>query len=497
MIRIQHLNEASSKIICDEGIAYELSEHFCFTVPGAAFSPKFRSKLWDGKIRMFNRNTKVLPRGLVSDAISYFDLNDYDYIDPESMSTDPEMTIVKAREFFKKLNLVHEPRDYQETAFLYGVNDRRNLLLSATSSGKSLLIYLLLHYFLMKQEVKKCLVVVPTINLVNQLFTDFEDYSSANKWNVESSVHRIYSGKDKDTKKPITISTWQSICDMPKEYFDQFDMIIGDEAHTFKAKSLSHIMQSLVNAKIRIGTTGTLDNTKIHELVLRGHFGPVRKIVSSSELMAAGHAAELRINAILLKHDIENSKKVKDFSYAEEIEYLIKCEARNKFIVNLAVSLTKGNTLVLYQYVDKHGKILYDAIKEKVEPGRKVFFIHGGKDSDDRETVRSIVETESNAIIVASFGTFSTGVNIRNLHYAIFASPSKARIKILQSIGRILRKSSTLSYAVLYDIADDCRYKKHENYTLKHFAIRIELYAKEKFNFKIFNVNLKESKLEQ
>jgi len=182
----------------------------------------------------------------------------------------------------------------------------------------------------------------------------------------------------------------------------------------------------------------------------------------------------------------------KDKTYQEEIQYLISSEARNKFIKNLAVSLGK-NTLVLYQMVDKHGKILYNMIKNTKNIGnRKVFFVHGGVDTDEREEIRRIMEIENDAIIVASFGTFSTGINIRNLHNIIFAMPTKSSIRTLQSIGRGLRKSETKSSAVLFDIADDLRSGKKLNYTLSHFEERIRIYSEEKFKFKIYKISLKE-----
>jgi superfamily II DNA or RNA helicase len=334
------------------------------------------------------------------------------------------------------------------------------------------------------------LIIVPTVSLVEQLTIDFKDYSETNGWDVNAKIHKIYQGLEKDTDKFMTVSTWQSLYKMPKQWFAQFDFVIGDEAHQFKAKSLTDIMTGLTNAKYRIGTTGTLDGTKTHRLVLEGLFGSVRKVITTKELMDAKHLAEFQIKCLLLRHSEPICQAAKNFTYQQEIEYLILNDPRNRFITNLASSL-EGNTLVLYQYVDKHGRILHDLISKKLGADRKVFFVHGGTDVDVREEIRGIVEKESNAIIVASFGTFSTGINIRNLHSIIFASPSKSRIRNLQSIGRGLRKSDTKESAQLFDIADDMRYKKHENYTLKHFAERIKIYNEEKFAFKVYKIELK------
>jgi superfamily II DNA or RNA helicase len=246
-----------------------------------------------------------------------------------------------------------------------------------------------------------------------------------------------------------------------------------------------------VNAKYRIGLTGTLDGTKTHKLVLEGLFGTVEKVTTTKELMDNKQIADFIIKCLVLKHDEEICQLMKGKTYQEEIEYLILNENRNKFIKNLSVSLT-GNTLILYQYVDKHGKILYDMISNTKNIGdRKVFFVYGKTDTETREEVRRITEDENDAIIVASYGTFSTGINIRNLHNIIFASPSKSRVRNLQSIGRGLRIGDNKTEAVLYDIADDLRYKNHMNFTLKHFVERTKIYNEEKFTYKLYKIGLK------
>ncbi len=481
-------NEAFVRVICEDDIAYELREAFTFQVPGYQFTPQYKARLWDGKIRLFDVRNKQLYRGLVPYVAKFCEERNYEW-EYENESYDEEFSLAEANEFVDKIRPKHAPRDYQLDAFVHAIRTRRTLLLSPTASGKSLIIYLLAR-FLSYRGLKRGLIVVPTISLVEQLTSDFKDYSATNDWNVDDNIHKIYQGQEKDTNKFLTISTWQSIYQMPKKWFAQFDFVIGDEAHQFKAKSLTDIMTGLTNAKYRIGTTGTLDGTKTHRLVLEGLFGSVRKVITTKELMDAKHLAEFQIKCLLLRHSESICQAAKNFTYQQEIEYLVLNEARNKFISNLAVSLD-GNTLVLFQYVDKHGKILHKLISDKLGVDRKVFFVSGETDVEIREEIRHIVEKETNAIIVASFGTFSTGINIRNLHNIIFASPSKSRIRNLQSIGRGLRTSETKDSAQLFDIADDMRYKKHENYTLKHFAERIKLYTEEKFSFKVYKIELK------
>jgi superfamily II DNA or RNA helicase len=338
------------------------------------------------------------------------------------------------------------------------------------------------------KEGSKGLIIVPTTSLVEQLFSDFGDYNNSA---MGEYVHRIYQGKEKHTDKPLTISTWQSLYQLPKEYFHQFDYIIGDEAHLFKAQSLTTILTSCINAKYRIGLTGTLDGTKTHKLVLEGLFGQVKQVTTTRELMDKKQVSDFEIKCLILKHPDDICLEMKDKDYQAEIQYLIACEARNKFIKNLAVSLG-NNTLILYQMVAKHGQVLYDMIRNTENIGdRKVFFVHGGTETEDREKIREIMERENDAIIVASYGTFSTGINIRNLHNIIFASPSKSRVRSLQSIGRGLRNSEGKDKATLYDIADDLRYKKHMNFTLKHFVERVKIYTEEKFSFKTYKIGLK------
>jgi superfamily II DNA or RNA helicase len=491
-ITIIKKDEVYAKVTCEKHITKELSEYFTFFVPGYQFVPAYRNRIWDGKIRMFNLQTNQIYLGLLPYIESFCNERSYtfDYGDPRP-DVEDDYSVYHAKKFVDSLN-IHargepiEIREHQLDAYIHAMQKRRALLVSPTASGKSLIIYLIFRQLHQYQNLKG-LIIVPTTSLVEQLYSDFGDYNDGEMTNV----HRIYQGKEKDTDKPLTISTWQSLYKLPKEYFHQFDYIVGDEAHLFKAQSLTTILTSCVNAKYRIGLTGTLDGTKTHKLVLEGLFGTVKKVISTKELIDKQQLSNFEIKCLVLKHTDEECLKAKDYTYPEEIQYLISHEVRNKFIKNLTVSLGK-NTLVLYQMVDKHGKILYDMIRETEKIGnRKVFFVHGGTDTTDREEIRRIMEIEQDAIVVASFGTFSTGINIRNLHNIIFAMPTKSSIRTLQSIGRGLRQNDGKEIATLYDISDDLRFKKHMNYTLKHFLERTKIYNEEKFPFKIYKIGLK------
>ena len=441
--------------------------------------PAVRNKYWDGKIRLYNTMTGLTYAGLVQNISKFAKSRNYEVeVDPDLIHT-YQITDDLLKSFLEYCKLKITPRDYQIEAFRHAVSKNRAVFLSPTASGKSLIIYLITRYY-----NEKTLIVVPTTSLVSQLATDFAEYG----FDSGSKVHSIYAGQDKQTDKPITISTWQSIFKMPRPWFDQFKLVIGDEAHQFKAKSLTSIMEKLYECPYRFGFTGTLDGSLTNETTLEGLFGPVEKVTTTTKLMEQGHVAELKIKNLILQYKPEIRKQCKDYDYQTEIDFLVRYEPRNRFITNLASSL-KGNSLVLYQFVDKHGKVLYDMISKK-NTDRKIFYIHGGVDAEDREEVRAIVEKENDAIIVASYGTFSTGINIRNLHNVVFASPTKSRIRTLQSIGRGLRTTEGKDNVTIYDIADDLKYKTHTNFTLQHLVERLEIYNSENFNYKIYNMEI-------
>jgi len=482
---IQKKNEVYLSVDCEPHIKYELSEYFTFEVPNAKFMPQYKRRLWDGKIKLFSPADGQIYVGLYDYLVDWLDLREYSYENKDNKfyglpnETNELISAPGIVDYVKSLNIPFKVRDYQYTAIYQALKYNRRLLLSPTASGKSLMIYAIARYF--ADSNRSTLIVVPTTSLVEQLVGDFDSYG----WSSEDYCHKIYAGKEKQTNKPVTVTTWQSIYKMPKTWFEQFDCVIGDEAHQFKAKSLIGIMTKLHNCKHRIGFTGTLDGSNTNQLVLEGLFGPVNKVVKTKQLIDKGYLSSLKINILLLRHD-ESSFE----SYQEEMDYICRHERRNKFIQNLALNQT-GNTLVLFAYVEKHGQILYDMINSKVSGNRKVFFVHGGVETEDREEVRRITEEQSDAIIIASYGTFSTGINIRNLHNIIFASPSKSRVRNLQSIGRALRKSESKDSAILYDIADDFTKGERRNYTLNHMIERIKTYSQENFNYEIIPINFR------
>ena len=481
---ISKKNEVYLKVESEPHVYYELADQFTFEVPGAKFMPTYQKKYWDGKIRLFNTQTGEVYIGLLDRIVQFCKDHGYTYEFVESkyyglpFEVNDRISKEGVKDYMTAISK-YKPRDYQIDGVYDALRNNRKLLVSPTASGKSLMIYAIIRYFV--ENKKNTLIVVPTTSLVEQMYKDFADYG----WDVGSYCHKIYAGRERETDSQVIITTWQSIYKLPRKYFERFDVVVGDEAHQFKSKSLVAIMTKLGNAKYRYGFTGTLDGSETHKWVLEGLFGPSYKIIKTDELMKKGHVATLDINVLLLKHP---PNKFENFE--EEVQYIIGHEKRNRLIRNLALDL-KGNTLILFARVEAHGEPLYDMINSNTLEQRHVFFVHGGVPTEDREKIREITEQEDNAIIVASYGTFSTGINIKRLHNVIFASPSKSRIRNLQSIGRVLRKGTGKVKATLYDIADDISTKSRKNYTLNHLIERIKVYNEENFNYDIVNIPIK------
>ena len=483
-MKISKVNEVYLELEVDEDVSRELSDYFTFEVPGAKFMPQYRNRMWDGKIRLFSPHNGRIYVGLLPYIKEYCSKKSIEYIMEKGVENDRNVIRESVRNFAESLRPKSRDkpiqfRDYQIDSIWHAIQSDRCLLLSPTASGKSLVIYTLVRYYHLMNL--KTLILVPTTSLVEQMYSDFIDYGWEDKY-----LHRVYAGHDKGSKKPVVISTWQSIYKLHRPYFAQYGCIIGDEAHLFKAKSLTDIMAKSGDVKYRFGLTGTLDGTQTHRLVLEGLFGQVKKIITTKELIDRGTLAELEIDCIVLKHTEEEAKRVRYYTYAEEINYLVSHPKRNKFIEKLCASI-KGNTLLLFQLVEKHGVLLYNELKTL---DRKVFFVYGGTTTETREKIRAITEKEKDAIIVASYGTFSTGINIRAINNIVFASPSKSRIRVLQSIGRGLRQNDDKSKVKLFDVSDNISYKSRPNFTYRHFTQRLNIYKEEQFKYHINRINL-------
>ena len=471
-VTVSKVDEVFMHVDCDDGLAKDLHDFFSFKVPGAKFMPSYKNKWWDGKVYLFSIKTHKIYIGLLPYVDEFCRERGFEF---EGVT---DILGTKTREkvsqsWLADLKLPFEPRDYQIDALNETIQYGRQLLLSPTASGKSLIIYLLARYY-----NKKTIIIVPTTSLVEQMTKDFEEYG------YDKNVCKIYSGQPV-FPADITISTWQSFAKAPKEVLQGFDVVVGDEAHLFKANVLKGILEKMKTTAIRIGTTGTLDGSEVHRLQLEGLFGPVKKVITTKELMDSGTIANLKIECVILRHT-----KMKKMTYQDEMDYLVSNQQRNLFITNLVGSL-RGNTLVLFQYIEKHGQPLWELFNPMVSRmNGTLHYVHGGTDTEDREMVREIVDNpkKKNNVILASYGTFSTGVNIKKIDNVVFASPSKSRIRNLQSIGRGLRKADGKTEMRLFDISDDLQCNNH---TLNHLKERINIYNEENFTYEIRQFDLK------
>ena len=494
VIHVEQINAVYLKVTAEAGVRHEIANYFSFKPNGYQFSPAYKNRVWDGVIRLYQPLRPTLYVGLFKHLVKFCEDRGYDLKAPDHLFLGEEIPDDYGYQLAEKINCKFKPRDYQNQYIVDAIRDSRSLSLSPTSSGKSLIIYLIQqHYY--QTYGHRTLIIVPTIGLVHQMAGDFMDYG-CNK----DLIYRIQGGVDKTTDAPIVISTWQSLIKQPKSWFDQFGVVLGDEAHLFQAKSLQKIMEGLDECYYRHGFTGTLksEESKTHRLVLEGCFGAVRKHVSTKDLMDSGTVADFNVKAIVLSHSADARKKFHDAfkqikvaskKYPAEREFIVNNHKRNIFIRNLLWSLEGQNNLVLFDLVEKHGKVLEPMLQKD---GRQLHFIYGGTDGDERERIRHLVENDpvKQHDILASYGVFSTGVNLKKLDNVIFASGSKSEVKVLQSIGRALRKGNDADKATLYDIADDLSVNSFENYTLQHFRKRIEIYGQEQFPFKIYTVDI-------
>lgn len=498
IVRIEKFDEVYMKVLTDPGLRQELMDYFSFRPPGYQFVPSYKNRIWDGYIRLYNPMKPFLYAGLLEYMQKFCEDRGYEIQIPAEMQPDNSIQDSYVEELAAEIGAKLKPRDYQVNYVLNALRNNRTLSLSPTSSGKSFIIYLIQqHYY--RVFGHRTLIIVPTISLVHQMAGDFIDYGCD-----PDLIYKIQGGVDKKTKLPIVISTWQSLMRQPKEWFDQFRVVLGDEAHLFQAKSLTTIMEKLTDAPYRHGFTGTISSeSKVHRLILEGVFGPIKRFVTTKQLMDEGTVADFKVKALILSHsnetkaqfakDLKDLKKKnpnkKNLVYVAEREFLFGNDKRNKFIQNLVFSLENQNNLILFDWVEKHGKILEPLLRKE---GRVLHFIYGNTPGEERERIRHIIENdpEKRHDILASYGVFSTGVSIKRIDNAIFASAYKAEIKTLQSIGRTLRKGNGSDKAVLYDITDDLSAGSFTNYTLQHFRKRVDIYASEQFPFKIYNIDI-------
>lgn len=508
VVWLSPLNQVYCRIECDEGIAADIEDHFSFFVQGAWHMPKFKAGIWDGKIRIFKAGTSQFPIGLIPDLCSWAARSDVEIRAPELVAafSDPVYDQEILDEFLDGLDIRDENdnklelHEHQRQAVHRFARTRRSLLLSPTSSGKSLITYCFLRWLLWRSEEleepgTKILVVVPTTILVSQLLSDFGNYSSRDEgFSAATLCHGICSGKEKvvaGTK--ITISTWQSIFNLNKAWFANYRALIVDEAHLAEGKSISKIGESCTGSPYRIGMTGTLSGAKANEMVIKSMFGPVSQYVTTTELMDKGIVAQLTIKNLILKWSPEVIKAFWDLPVTYDFEKkFLEGHPDRLAMIGLLANGIEGNALLMFTRKE-HGRQLGEACAAIGK--KRVFVLSGDNSPEDRDAVKAMMETSSDMIVCASYGIFSTGVSIRNIHHVVLASGAKGRVRNLQTIGRGLRKSGTKSSVILWDLVDDlCKRSKDgrvilkKNYSMDHFLTRVGYYDEEGFNYTNTNV---------
>jgi len=490
-INIYDYNETYIQLDSDPSVMAEIREYFTFEAKNARFHPKFKAKQWDGRIRLLSAVNNTIYKGLIPYIKDFCDERGYNCeIDPAILKTLSENIQFDIDHLLKYVDPVFPPYEYQKKAIEHAIKSTRCLLLSPTSSGKSFIIYLMMRHYL--SVGLRVLLVVPSTHLVEQMVSDFKEYQPS--FDIDYITHKIYDGADKLSHKPLTVSTWQSIVKQPKKYFnDNYDVIIVDEAHNYKGEEVRKVLESADQVKYKFGLTGTLDDVDIHRFTIEGLLGKSFTVTTTSEMIGAGLSSDISIKPIVLEYDQTIRASNKKFEYKDEVEFVIGCQKRTSYISKLALQLAQKNTntLILADRVE-HVESLYNEISKYT---RRVYKVTGSVDVKERERIRKLVESEDGIILIATYGTFSTGVNIKNIQNIIFAFAGKAYIRTLQSIGRGLRLDGKSNKMTLYDFIDDFGFiskngKKANNYIYEHGIKRLSIYMKSKFKFNIVKIKI-------
>lgn len=504
---IKKINETYIQVTTREPwMEYDISQRFEFEAPDARFDPRVRSGRWDGKIRLYNRRTHLLYLGLYYTLIEFLSSKKLSY----EVQGQPVITFndVTDEDIYAAIDLIQphasgnliEPYDYQINAVKFMMSMNRTTCLAATSAGKSLIIYIAARMYQMMTS-KRILIIVPSIQLVEQMYADFQDYSTYpdSSWAVHKNCQKVSGNYSKTISSQIVITTWQSLAKMSSYVLGDSEVVFVDEVHTVKGKVLTELMQAATSVSIRHGLTGTLDGVECNELLTQGLLGPVCRVVTAKQLIDAKRATPIKINCLIFDYP-ENDKKDLHFlklntpvklRYNTEVEFIIQNQNRNQTLQKF-ISCMKGNTLVMFDRVEEYGVKLYE---DMLSRHANTFLIVGDVEAKVREQIRAIVENYDDAIIYASYGTMSTGISIKKLHNLVLASSTKSKIRVLQTLGRLMRLHESKDQARVYDIVDKINFRHHENYALLHSEERIKYYANEGYEVTFDTINLPNTEL--
>ena len=450
---------------------------------------------WDGSVRMFKKENGTFPSGLLHKVlIECKDFGEQYELDPIIKTFVRDVKHEDIQAWVDKLPLTSGGEkitayDYQVRGLYLSILHTRYLAKAATSAGKSLLQYLLCRFWRdMYADEGKILIVVPTLQLTHQLYSDFCDYSSTDPdFDAEALVHVAGDGVSPLSRKRIVICTWQTLVKQSREFFHSFNFLMGDEAHTFSSESLKYIAENCINAYQRIGLTGTIKEDEGHKLRVIQHFGSIQTLITSKELRDRGLATQTKVHILKVEYDSTTKKMFfEDRDYKKEMQYLCEHPWRNKLITNLGFAL-EGNSLFLFEKVDGHLMLVRD---QMIAAGLQPYIIHGDVPSHEREEIKQKIERGENIILLATYGTTSTGISIKKLHNLIFCGPTKSFIRVVQSIGRMLRLHSSKDISNIYDIVDIAKYSGRPNKAMEWADERIDIYASEQHETKIISLKV-------
>lgn len=474
------------------------------------FHPLYKKKLWDGYVHFMDKHQRI-PVGLWYEVKKICKDNNFEckirglkkIIDTEFNETDFNNW---CDIFFKDSEI--KPYDYQIDAAKKILKLKRSVSEIATSAGKTLIIFMIFTYLKQRKNYKNFLFIVPNISLIEQTIDKFEKYSDDFNL-VNYKFQMILSGESKERKSDcnIVIGTYQSLSKLNNHFFDDIDGVCVDESHYTSAVSIQKILNKMKNTHFRFGVSGT---TKVKNVdnagsfTIQGSLGPFCNSVTNHFLTTKGYTTPVEVRALVLNYlKPELKEKLRNIKYNKSAKptTLLKIERkivtehtrRFRFLID-KIKSSSGNNLVLFADVSgKYGHRIYEKLCEELDDSKQIFYIDGSTPKEIREVYRNeAAKNDTETIIVASFGVFSTGIDIPNINNIFLTESFKSQVIIKQSIGRGMRKDGVKTKVVVYDLVDDFRIpgSKYQNYLYKHFLSRCEIYKSEKFNFNKIKINI-------
>lgn len=486
-ITAEYIDRLTVKLDGDRDVLYSIQQALSYFAKDYAHMPLYKRGIWDGKVYLFKVSNCLCPSGLLGTLKELQTRLDFELVVTpgpysEVIPFDVDFFLERITPLSQFEIMTHQLGSVEEV-----LTNNRRLVLSPTSSGKSLIQYLCARYVIEKHR-QRVLIIVPNKSLVVQMREDFTEYAT-DDWGGEKDIHAIYAEQEIWTSHDVVVSTYQTAVKLAPEWYAQFGAIFIDEAHGATSKSVTTIIDSTKHMLFHAGFTGTLNGTYMHEMEMKARFGDVTKLVTTRELMDMGIVSKLIIHALHLNHNDEAMKLAAKWKYPDEVDYLITNDSRNVFLANLATTMSDKNVMVLFHRTE-HGQALKKLIEERIEgTGKTLLYVDGNVSIEARKPMRAFMESSDGCILLASYGTSSVGLSIKNIHFMVLGHPFKDRIRVLQTIGRILRLAPGKLLATVVDVGDYLAGKrKSKNHTYEHFLARLELYQNEGFDYEVITI---------